>query len=132
MKSDPSEYKEIVKKLLEKTRQGRVEWSTDLGPDSFTCTLGEPGQNAFRSRILPNESEFSFTVRASDMDGQPVLTMLDGSRNEIFRATSNDLPTSPDEEETSALLNDLYELARRKALKIEHKLDLASALLDRV
>jgi hypothetical protein len=132
MKSDPSEYKEIVKKLLEKTRQGRVEWSADLPRDSFTCTLGDPGQNAFRSRILPNESEFSFTVATSDIDGQPVLTMLDGSRNEIFRATSNDLPTSPDEEETSALLNELYELARRKALKIEHKLDLASALLDRV
>jgi hypothetical protein len=57
--------------------------------------------------------------------------MRDGRGNEIFRVTSNDLPTSPEEEEVSIMLDELYDLARRHALKVEEKLELVSNLLDR-
>lgn len=134
MKSDPAEYKEIVRKLLEKTRQGRVEWAADLGRNSFRCTIGEPETSrTLIARVNEEERNFSFTVMASGPDDSaPVLIMLDRSNNEIFRAVSNDLPTSPEEEEISQMIEEIYDLARRQALKIEQKLVLASTLLDRV
>jgi hypothetical protein len=134
MKSDEFEYKEIINKLLEKTRQRRVEWTADLGRNSFRCTIGEPETS--RTLIArPNEEEknFSFTVMASGADDStPILIMWDRSNNEIFRAVSNDLPTSPEEEEVSQMIEEIYDLARRQALKIEQKLVLASTLLDQV
>jgi hypothetical protein len=120
MKSDPSEYKQIIKKLLEKTRQRRVEWEKAFS-NSFQCTVGSEDGGFFSFRI------------SAGSDNEPLsLSMLDESHNTIFRATSNDLPTSPEEEENSQMIEELYELARRQALKIEQKLELASILLDRV
>jgi hypothetical protein len=58
--------------------------------------------------------------------------MWDRGPNQIFQAVSNDLPTSPEGEEILILLEELSDLARRQALKIEQKIELASNLLDRV
>ncbi|HKN70439.1 MAG TPA: hypothetical protein VJX30_05395 [Terriglobales bacterium] len=139
MKADHIEYKDIIKKLLEKTRQGRVEWTTEVGRNSFRSTIGAPEtRNALAARAgiaRPNEEEknFSFTVTTSRADDScPTLIMWDHSNNEIFRVMSNDLPTSPEEEEVSQMIDEIYELARRQALKIEQKLEWASTLLDRV
>jgi hypothetical protein len=139
MKSDQFEHKDIIKKLLEKTRQGRVEWVADLGGSrSFRCVIGSPeGPRTIVQRQIarPDEEQknFSFTVMtARAEDSSPILTMWDHSNNEIFRVVSNDLPTSPEEEEISEMIDEIYELARRQALKIEQKLEWASTLLDRV
>ncbi len=123
MKSDPSEYKEIVRKLLDKTRQQRVAWEQAFS-SSFRCNVGS-GEGG----------NFSFTISANSEPGAGEslwLRMSDESNNTIFRVTTNDLPTSPEEEETSQMIEELYDLARRQALKIEQKLELASTLLDRV
>lgn len=139
MKVDHIEYKDIIKKLLEKTRQGRVEWTTEVGRNSFRSTIGAPeSRNALAARAgiaRPNEEEknFSFTVTTPRADDScPTLIMWDHSNNEIFRVMSNDLPTSPEEEEVSQMIDEIYGLARRQALKIEQKLEWASTLLDRV
>jgi hypothetical protein len=120
MKSEPSEYEDIIKKLLEKTRQRKVEWEKAFS-NSFQCTLaaGDTGS-------------FSFTVSADSETERLTLRMSDDNHNIIFRAVSNDLPTSPEEEEISQMIEEIYDLARRQALKIEQKLVLASTLLDRV
>ena len=138
MKNDHIEYKDIIKKLLEKTREGRVEWTADVRLNSFRCDIlgaPEPTSNALADRLNRNKEEktFSFTVMTSGTDdSRPVLRMWDKANNEIFRAVSNDLPTSPEEEEVSQMIDEIYELARRQVLKIEQKLVLASTLLDRV
>lgn len=119
MKSDPSEYKNIIEKLLEKTRQRRVDWEQAFS-SSFKCAVGSG-----------DGGSFSFTISSSD-DEPLSLRMSDESHNTIFRVTSNDLPTSPEEEEISQMIEELYELARRQALKVDQKLELASSLLDRV
>lgn len=119
MKSDPSEYKNIIEKLLEKTRQKRVDWEQAFSR-SFRSTVGSG-----------DGSSFSFTISRSD-DEALSLRMSDESHNTIFVVTANDLPTSREEEEVSQMIEDLYELARRQALKVEQKLELASSLLDRV
>jgi hypothetical protein len=130
MKSDPAEYKGIIKRLLDKTREGRLEWTEELFHNSFRSTVGEQKD---RNRIasVSEPDLFWFSVASVGADGVS-LTMRDQSEHEIFRAESNDLPTSSDEEEVSILLEELYDLARRQALKIEQKLEVAATLLDRV
>lgn len=118
MRSDPAEYKDIIRKLLEKTRQRKVEWER-ASSDNFQCVLPVSGADFFKFRVLDDE-------------GQRMLRMSDQDHNTIFLAKSNDLPTSPEEEEVSQMIEEIYDLARRQALRIEHKLDLASTLLDRV
>jgi hypothetical protein len=58
--------------------------------------------------------------------------MWDKADNEIFCVASNDPPTSPEEEGASQMIEEIYDLARRQALKIEQKLVLALTLLNRV
>jgi hypothetical protein len=130
VKTNPSEYESIVKKLVEKTCEGRVRWEVEGSqfgairyldaPESFRCELGSEGSDSF-----------SFAVRTTDRDNAPSLSMMDQAGNMIFNITSNDLPTSPEEETISSMIEELYQLARRQALKVDQKLDLASSLLDR-
>jgi hypothetical protein len=127
MKSDPSEYKDVIRKLLEKTRQRKVEWE-QVFSSSFRCTL---------PATVPGDSDsFHFTISysaGSNFESEAfTLRMLDQRENVIFQADSNDLPTSPEEEEVSQMLKEIYERARREALRIEQKIELASTLLDRV
>jgi hypothetical protein len=118
MKSDPSEYKNIIEKLLEKTRQRRVEWEQTYS-SSFRCSVGSGDGDSF-----------SFTV-SRDSDGAFSFRMSDELNNTILQVASNDLPTSPQEEEVYQMIEELYDLARRQALKVEQKLELASSILDR-
>lgn len=123
MKSDPGEYKAVIKKLLEKTRQRKVDWEQAYS-SSFRCTL-PGGPESFHFTISystgSNFEAESFTLRMSDQ-----------GENVIFEASTNDLPTSPAEEEVSQMIEEIYDLARRQALRVEHKLEQASSLLDRV
>jgi hypothetical protein len=82
VKSDPGEYKDIIKKLLEKTRQRKVEWEQSFS-NSFQCTLA-----------AADTDSFSFTVSANSETELLTLRMSDQKRNTIFFATSNDLATS--------------------------------------
>ncbi|SRR5712692_424927 len=122
MKSNPAEYKDIIKKLLEKTRQRKVEWEQSYS-SAFRCSLAAEGSDSFY-----------FTVSHSSTFQSEALTLVmsDKSENTIFAVTSNDLPASPEEEDISLMIEEIYDLARRQALKIEQKLVLASTLLDRV
>jgi hypothetical protein len=123
LKSDPKEYKEVIEKLLEKTRQRKVEWEQAYS-SSFRCTL--PGG--------PESFHFTISYAAgSNFEAEAyTLRMSDQGENIIFEASTNDLPTSRAEEEVSQMIEEIYDLARRQALKIERKLEQASALLDQV
>jgi len=132
MRSDLSEYKPIIDKLIEKTRQRRVEWTESL--EGFKCTLGTPAPKVGLIAQLgsSHDQSFSFTIGViGRYDSGRVFTMLDEAGKELFRVVSNDLPTSPEEEEVSNLLEELYELARRQALKVDEKLGDALTLLEK-
>jgi hypothetical protein len=123
MKSDATDYLPVIKKLLERTKQGRVRWQGELG--AFSCALlGGKAEDTL---------EFTLSTVASSNINYDVrfLVMADAKGNELFRVEASDLPTSPREEEISSLINELYDLARRQALRVDEKLDLASSLLDR-
>lgn len=123
MRSDPKEYREVIKKLLDKTRQRKVDWEQAYS-SSFRCAL--PG----------GPEPFFFTIshtNGSNFEAETFnLRMSDRGENTIFEVSTNDLPTSPSEEEISQMIEEMYDLARRQALKIEHKLEQASSLLDQV
>jgi hypothetical protein len=123
VKSDPNEYRDVIKKLLEKTRQRKVDW-------------GQAYSSSFRSTLSGGPEPFYFTVSLADRSnfgsGAFTLQMSDQRENVIFEVSTNDLPTSPAEEEISQMIEEIYDLARRQALKIGYKLEQASALLDQV
>jgi len=125
MRADPAEYKGIIQKLLEKTRQKKVQWEQGEYADSFRCTLQSNDADSFH--FVSSHST------GSNWESEEFrLRMSDQHENVIFAASANDLPTSAEEEDVSLRIQEIYQLARRQALKIEQKLDLASTLLDRV
>jgi hypothetical protein len=104
--SETDEYLPIVAKLLDRTTGQKLEWQT-YGTDSFNCEI---------------ESRIGETI---------FLTMFDPQRNNIFTARSTQLPTSPDEERLSDLLEALYKVVRRQALNIDEKLRTITDILDK-
>lgn len=123
MISNPFEYLPIINKLLERTREGRVQWQGALG--TFYCKLGTDDASILKFTLS------SAATRDISLDAR-FLVMEDVKGNELFRIESNDLPTTAAEEALSSAINELYELARRQALKVGEKLELASSLLDSV
>lgn len=122
MKSNFSEYRPIIQKLLEKTRQGRVQWQGGLG--AFSCVVGSENENFVKFTLSTTSTrDINYDVR--------FLVMDDAKGNQLFRVESNDLPTSPEEEEISNLIDELYELARHQALRVDERLGNALTMLDR-
>jgi hypothetical protein len=109
------EYLPVIEKLLGKSRQGRLPWET-AHYRQFRCTLDQ------------------YTFAVSQTDSGYSLNMLDSDQNEIFSINVQDevLFMKPENETLYNELTELYELARRKALKVDEKLAGVSALLDRV
>ena len=123
MKSNPAEYKEIISKLLEKTRQRRVQWEGGLG--SYSCSVGTTTDNTVKFTLSARSTQYT------DLDVR-FLVMEDHDENELFRVESNDLPTSTVEADISVMIEELYDLARHQALKVDEKIERASILLDSV
>ena len=109
------EYAPVIEKLLDKSKQGRLPWET-AHYRYFRCTLDQ------------------YTFGISQTDSGYILNMQDSAHNEIFSLSAQDevLFPSPEKERLYNELSELYELARRKALKVDEKLAGVSALLDKV
>jgi len=81
MKPNSSEYLPVIQKLLEKTRQGRVQWQGALG--TFSCSVGSEGNNLVKFTLSTTATrDISYDVR--------FLVMDDANGNELFRVESND------------------------------------------
>jgi hypothetical protein len=119
--SETDEYLPIVAKLLDRTTGQKLEWQT-YGTDSFNCEIEESAMRSFRFVLSKGESRIGETI---------FLTMFDPQRNNIFTARSTQLPTSPDEERLSDLLEALYKVVRRQALNIDEKLRTITDILDK-
>ena len=125
------EYEPIIRKLLEKSEQGRLNWvearrreethGMILGPVEppiyFTCTV---------------EGQYTFDSERTD-EGYK-LTIKDSGGVEFFSITGEQAVVydDPKKEELFNMLRDLYELARNKALNVDEKLATATVLLDKI
>ena len=124
---EPLDYQKILRKLLEKTKENRVDWH-DQGGAYFRCELDK----RYEFRVGKNDE--GYVLRMSDIDAgsgigsrigpDPILLEID-VEEEIYYS-------DPLEKEKFELLSDLYELARRKALNVPEKLSKLEELLDRI
>jgi|SRR5581483_2952231 len=122
MTLNPSEYRAVIQKLVERTREGRIQWKGGLG--TFSCTVGSESDTPVKFTLSTTATrDINYDVH--------FLVMEDVNGNELFRLESNDLPTSNEEEEISNMINELYDLARHQALNVDKKLDKVLTLLDR-
>lgn len=119
------EYQAIAAKLLSRTENGRVSWDAQLG--GFTTTLQESPANSFKVNLSVNG-----TPREPSKTRKVFLSMFDSQGEELFTASSTDLPTNQAEEAMSETLERLYDAVRRQALKVPEKIKTVSDLLDRV
>jgi hypothetical protein len=110
------EYEPIIKKLLEKSEQGRLNWVKQIG-GGFGCTI---------------ENQYRFVSDKTD-DGIR-LTMLDSQGDMMFSISAAEAVVFDDSEKEKlfAMLRDLYELARKKALNVDEKIATAAGLLDKI
>src|ERR1017187_626830 len=88
------EYEPIVRKLLEKSEQGRLNWEKgELPVDVFSIDFPpfvggvviQPRPRVFHCRV---EGQYIFQSRRIDQGYQ--LTMLDSDGNELFSITSEE------------------------------------------
>jgi len=133
------EYEPIVRKLLEKSEQGRLNWEKgelpvdDFGDSSYATFAGvtviQPRPKVFHCTV---EGRYIFQSRRIDQGYQ--LTMLDSEGNELFSITGEEAVVYEDskQEELFNMLRDIFELARKKALNVDEKIATAAGFLDKV
>jgi hypothetical protein len=116
------DYQPLIQRLLDKSKEGKVAWEWPGGyggyPTEFICSQGE------------NDKPYTFTI--NQHDAAYTLSMTDSDGVEVFRVTGEEqvLWESEDQKRMYELLSELFELARRKALKVEQKVSYASEMLE--
>jgi hypothetical protein len=118
MATKAADYSSIVSKLLEKTKASKVEWK-EWGT-AFQADLGEG---------------FSFDIHqsVSRSDTTYTLVMRDSQSHVIFDLNLTDDPEIITHRlQLYETLSELYDLARRRALKIDEKVERVSEILEKI
>ncbi len=112
---EPLNTKPIITKLLEKTRNGRVDWEKRGG--GYMCSL---------------DNEYFFVI--SQVEDSILLSMNDKMGNEIFQEVAREeiYYADPRDQERVELFHDLFELARRKAVNANEKIAGAFSSLEKI
>jgi len=116
------EYLPGISKLLEKTKERKIEWKGTYESAAFICAL---------------EGEYSFEIqkgKTSSGNSYRRLTMKDREQGEVFVAFAV-YPTSTSSRENDdlfATLDQLFEQARRTALDVDKKVSDVSNILDKI
>jgi hypothetical protein len=113
--SDVAEFAPVIEKLLDRTREGKIEWQ-EQGFGFGTHV------KSYEFRVFKTEDDGDITITAR---------MLDDRGSEIFDVRLTDDPqTLAKHRQLVTVLKELFELARRNALNVEQKVEEASHLLD--
>lgn len=91
----------ILKKLHQLSNEGKIPWKRTLDPSTFSAVLGE-----------------SFAHVSKDRSGVSHFKLLNSSGSELDHAFYNRSAFSGD-----SRIEELYEMARRRALNIDAELD---------
>jgi len=118
-----NEYLPVISKLLARTKERKIDWKGTFESTTFICAL--EGQYSF-------EIEKGKTARTSTPYRS--LTMKDSGQAEVFVANafvpSNE--SAIENDNLFALLDELYEQARRIALDIDKKVNEVTNILDKI
>ncbi len=115
------DYEVTVRKLLDKTRTGKVPWKTTAEEDTFVAAI---------------EGLYTFQVAKVQLRGGPRVSfgMRDREGQTIFEMNawepSSDTTTENDQKYN--VLGELFERARRAALQIDKKVNEVNSFLDRL
>lgn len=111
-KEDEPDPTPLVKRLVEKTREGKVPWEPTAQVDSFVATVGG---NTFKvAMVAPSWAQ-------SEEDEYPALSMLNEKGQALWTVA-----------EPSASLSALYRAAQRIANKVDERMANAIAALDKL
>ncbi len=112
---EPLETEPIIAKLLEKTREGRVDW--EKWGSGYRCAI---------------DNEYFFVV--SKIEDSFLFSMRDNLDDEIFQEIAREeiYYKDPRDEERLEIFRDLYELARRKAVNADKKIAGAFSSLEKI
>jgi len=128
MATNAPDYSSIAFKLLEKTKAGKVEWEQS---SRFGEVVYE-GSELFRAELTEG---FRFEVGRTRSSGDTTysLTMRDEQGTDVFTLSLTDDPdTMFNQRRLYEGLAELYEVARRKALKVDQKVERVSEILERI
>ncbi|MGA7696867.1 MAG: hypothetical protein WCA76_17705 [Candidatus Sulfotelmatobacter sp.] len=131
MPTDSVDYNSIATKLLEKTKAGKIEWK-ERGQGFGEALYEQPVEVGF---VADLGEGFSFEVSSvtSRGDTSYSLSMSDDQGHRIFTlALADDPDTMINRPLLYETLTDLYDIARRKALKVDEKIGRVSAILERI
>jgi hypothetical protein len=117
-----TEYLPVITKLLQKTKERKIEWKGTYESTTFICAL---------------QGQYSFEIekaRFSSGTWYRKLTMKDREEGEVFvaRAVVPTDTSSNDNDQLFQMLDELYERARRVALDVDRKVNEISDILDTI
>ncbi len=141
-----AEALKLAKKLIDRTREGRVQWEAD-GPRLMTGSADQSGATGFTT-LLEGDLKAKVSTMKQGQDEMLAFSLVEFStRGNLLAA-----PVIPDKDVLSVvverdpsfgydsaeerllagLLIDLYSLARRSALKIDGSVEKALTYLDKL
>lgn len=106
---EDTKAKEFFEEVLSKARAGRIRWQPTAEESEFIAAIGGQFTLSVREYESPNQDILPFTryaLTVKDRDGR-VLTTI----------------TSADPGIVESDVRDLYETARRQALRVDDKID---------
>ena len=108
---------EIMTKLIEKSRDGKITWRDTAGKQKFLTMLGETGV-----AIDFDSATEVYELQILDKRGRLIESVSAGYGLLISRS----------EKKMRATMKDLHEIARRSALNIDSTLDEIASHLDAI
>jgi hypothetical protein len=115
-RQDLEEATKLATSLLERTQDGKIDWSV-YDQDEFVYTT--PAGIAF---VVSAPSQ-GYGFKMQDRGGQEIITTLINPEKEYWELLDG-------EAALSKVLPDLYDVARRSALKVEQKVSEISEYLN--
>lgn len=115
---EAAEFEGVVYKLLDKAREDKLDWE-EYGP-GFAADL--PGGYKFVASRETSQGDTTYELLMRDDRGRMIssLSLTDDPDTLMFR------------ERLYKALAEIYELARRKALHVNEKLEKVTDILDKI
>jgi hypothetical protein len=117
-----TEYLPLIQKLVEKTKERKIEWKGTYESTTFICVL---------------EGQYTFEIekgKTSSGNSYRRLSMKDAEEGDVFalRATSPSSSSSDENDLLFSLLEEMYDRARIIALNIDKKVNAVNDILDKI
>lgn len=111
--STEEKYVRLLENLLKATEEGRIHWETTARTGTYRVSLG---QGMVRIGLIEDPLHGQYGASLNGEESNYQLVLLDQSGRAVDSVSQ--IPDRPD------LLENLYNLARRDALKVDNFIDL--------